>query len=320
MKYPTFIFTVCALAILPLGAEEAKKPGGGKGKGKGDGSFFKQMDKDGDKAISKEEAGERWEKLGRLDKNEDGKVTLQEMAAARPGGGKGGPGKGEGGPGKGGPGKGAPGEMFKRADKNGDGKLTKDEVPEQIWGRISRLDKDEDGAVSEEEAKAGRPPGGPGKGGPGGGEFLKRADKNGDGNLSKDELPEQAWARMSRLDKNNDDVISKEEMQAAFAAMGGGKGKGKGKDGKGKGGAQMGGPGAVFGRYDENKDGRIGESEVPAEMWSRLRKADTNADGLVSKEELEKVYAEREKYAPKADTKADDAPKKKRPALEKPAA
>ncbi|MCH1407932.1 MAG: hypothetical protein L7V87_02770, partial [Verrucomicrobiales bacterium] len=85
MKYPTFILTICAMAILPLGAEEAKKPGGGKAR-KGDGSIFKQMDKDGDRAISKEEAGERWEKLAKLDKNTDGKVTLQEMAAARPGG------------------------------------------------------------------------------------------------------------------------------------------------------------------------------------------------------------------------------------------
>jgi Ca2+-binding EF-hand superfamily protein len=328
MKYPTFILTICALAILPLGAEEAKKPGGGKA-GKGDGSIFKQMDKDGDRAISKEEAGERWEKLAKLDKNTDGRVTLQEMAAARPGG-EGTPGKGKG-PGKGGPGKGNPDDRFKNADKNGDGKLTKDEVPEQAWNFLSRLDKNEDGAISEEEAKAGRPPGGaggsngPGKGGPGGGEFLKRADKNGDGNISKDEVPEQAWERVSRMDKNKDDKISKEEMAAATAMMRAA-GKGKGKDGKGKGkekgkgGPPTGGPGAVFGRYDENKDGKIGEDEVPAEMWSRLRKADTDADGLVSKSELEKVYSEREKYAPKGEVKKEDTPRKKRPELEKPSA
>ena len=100
------------------------------------------------------------------------------------------------------------------------------------------------------------------------------------------------------MDKNKDDKISKEEMEAAIAMMrAAGKGKGKDGKGKGKGGPPSGGPGAVFGRYDENKDGKIGEDEVPAEMWSRLRKADTDADGLVSKSELEKVYSEREKYA-----------------------
>ena len=64
----------------------------------------------------------------------------------------------------------------------------------------------------------------------------------------------------------------------------------------------------------------VGEDEVPAEMWSRLRKADTDADGLVSKSELEKVYSEREKYAPKGEVKKEDTPRKKRPELEKPSA
>jgi Ca2+-binding EF-hand superfamily protein len=323
MKKTILILTGCALAIFPLGAEDnTKKPEGRKGP-KGDGSFFKQMDKDGDKAISKEEAGERWERLGKLDKDGDGKVTAQEMMAARPGGkgepgkgapgkgkgepGKGAPGKGKGEPGKGAPGKGAPGEMFKRADKNGDGKLTKDEVPEQAWARLSRLDKDGDDAVSQEEAKAGGPPGGP-KGKGKGGEFLKRADKNGDGAISKDEVPEQAWERLGKMDKNNDGSVSKEEMEAAFAAM---RGQGKGPQ-KGKGGPQQGGPGALFSRYDKDGDGKIGEADVPAEMWSRLRKADADADGLVSKDELGKIYGERGGKAP-----GNDAPKKKRPELEK---
>lgn len=347
MKTSFVSLLVCSLAVLPLAAEEKKpgdkpapKPGerpgppreGGKGPGKGDGSFFREMDKDGDQAISKEEAGERWERMGQLDKDNDGKVTMQEMMAGRPGGDRPGGPDGPEGPGRpGGKGKGGP-EMFQRADKNGDGKLTEDEVP-QMWSRLSQLDKDKDGAVSQEEARAGRPPGGPeGPGGPGrpdsadakarGEEMWKRADKNGDGKISQDEVPAEAWERMGRLDQNKDGAVTREEMAAGFAAM---RGKG-GEPGKGRPGEAgrygdrggMGGPEAMFGRYDENKDGKLGSGEVPAEMWDRLRRADTDADGLVSKEELGKVYQEREKSG-----EGPDAPKpaeKKRPALEDPAA
>lgn len=286
MKQSISILLTTALAICPLLGEENARPG----KGKADGSFFKSIDKDGDKAISKEEAGERWERMSKLDKDSDGKVTLQEMAAARPGAGER-PGPGEG------PGKGGPGEMFKRADKNNDGKISKDEVPAEAWNRLGRLDKNGDDAVSAEEAKAARPdgpgaPGGPGKGEPGKGgpgEMLKRADRNGDGNISKDEVPEEAWTRLGRLDKDSDGVVSKEEMAAGMAAM---------RGGKGKGGPPQGGPGATFSRFDKDNDGKLSESEVPAEMWGKLRKADTDADGVVSKEELEKVYKDRKDYAP----------------------
>ncbi len=290
MKKSFSILLTSALCLSPLVAEENARPG----KGKGDGSFFKSIDTDGDKAISKEEAGDKWDRMGKLDANSDGKVTLQEMAAAR--GDKG------AGPGKGGPGKGAPGEMFKRADKNSDGKISKDEVPEEVWTRLGKLDTDGDGAVSGVEAKAGRPDGprpsgGPdkgkdapdkGKGGPG--EMLKRADKNGDGNISKDEVPEEAWTRLGKLDKDSDGVVTKEELGAAM--------RDKGKDGAPGKGAQSGGPGAMFSKFDKDTDGKLSESEVPAEMWGKLRKADTDADGLVSKEELDKVYKDREAYTP----------------------
>ena len=43
-----------------------------------------------------------------------------------------------------------PGDPFKQRDKNGDGKLDRDEVPELLF---KRLDADRDGFISEEEAK-----------------------------------------------------------------------------------------------------------------------------------------------------------------------
>ena len=55
------------------------------------------------------------------------------------------PGRGFGGPGRGGPPNAT--ELFERMDKNEDGKLTKDEVPETMWSRLSRAAND-DGEVT----------------------------------------------------------------------------------------------------------------------------------------------------------------------------
>ncbi len=333
--------TLLATGALLLGsvglthAEDKERPKGGKG----DGSFFKAMDTNGDKAISKEEAGDKWERLGKLDKDGDGSVTVQELMAARGGKGKGRP---DGGPGdkpkgkpgdrpegkdgerpKGGPRDGAPGEMFKRADKNNDGKISKDEVPEQAWERLGKLDTDGDGAVSGEEAKAGRPEGGrPGEGRPGGppskeeaAERFAKADKNGDGKLSKDEVPAEHWERLGKLDKDGDNAVSKEEMAALAAMMRQRSGKGGPEGGRGKGGPPEGGPGAMFDRFDKDEDGKLAESEVPEEMWAKVRKADDDADGLVSKAEFDKVMSQRDGRKPGGD-KPGDGEKKKRPALE----
>ena len=296
MKKHLIPFLVLSLSIAQIGAEETKpsadkpvRPGGPAGPGapRPDGSFFKSMDKNDDKAISKEEAGERWERLGKADKDGDGKVTMQELMANRP----------EGGPGS--PGRPGGGEFFANSDKNKDGKVSKDEVPAEAWERLGKLDKDGDSAVSREEMAA-MMPGRGGPGGPGGGELFAKSDKNGDGKISKDEVPAEAWDRIGRLDKNSDGSITKEEMAAMM------------QGGPGLGGPQ-GGPEAVFSRYDADKDGKLSKTEVPAEMWDRLSKADENADGLVSKEELKGVYRPGEGPGRNPENKPGAKPETKRP-------
>lgn len=290
--------TLCGCLLGTANAAEDTEKGK---RGPGDrGQIFQSLDTDKDQAISKEEAGERWEHIGKLDKDEDGKVTVAELAAGRPGEGPG----GQKGP------KGNPGEFFARADKNKDEKLSQDEVPAELWERLSKLDKDEDGAVSLEELGAGRMAMG-GKGGPEGkgkgGEFFDRADKNKDGKLSKDEVPAEAWERMGKLDKNGDDSVSKEELAMGYRGAMEGRGKGdKGRPGGG------GGSDAIFSSLDKNNDEKLSEEEVPAEMWAKLSKADEDADGRVSKAELEKVYQARQEMMGEDNKKEE----RKRPDLE----
>ena len=48
------------------------------------------------------------------------------------------------------------GQLFEKFDKNKDGALTSDEVPENCWTKISRADADGDGAVTKAELKKAR--------------------------------------------------------------------------------------------------------------------------------------------------------------------
>ena len=207
-------FSIIAISLTLLSGSLVVGQEAGKGKGApgGDrpspGERFKELDKNGDGIFSKDEVPERaWQYLSRMDKNEDDQVTREEMMAAAKDRGQKGKGKSE------------PGEMFKRADKNKDGKLSKDEVPAQLWERISKLDKDGDGAIAQSELpKRGETggKGGPqaGKGGSGG--MFAFYDKNKDGKVEKSEVPEEAWAKLSRVDKNADGLISESELAGAM--------------------------------------------------------------------------------------------------------
>ena len=159
----------------------------------------------------------------------------------------GGPGWRRGPEGRGmGPGRPGPGgisvERLMALDKDGDGKVTKEELPEPMQRMLQRGDTNEDGAIDREEAeklveqlerfRRDRP-----QGGPGGAGFVERMmnlDRDGDGKVTQDEMPDWMRARvLERADTNGDGAIDQEEaekMADQFERRRGGPPPGAGRD------------------------------------------------------------------------------------------
>ena len=102
---------------------------------------------------------------------------------------------------------GMPARLLDR-DANGDGRISRDEVPERMERIFGRLDANGDGFIDEDELEgmASRP-------------RMQRfleSDENGDGRLSRDELPEQMRQRFERMDANGDGYIDREELEVMF--------------------------------------------------------------------------------------------------------
>lgn len=136
-------------------------------------------------------------------------------------------------------------------DTDQDGALSSSEI-ENASKSLLKLDKDGDGLISAEEMRpdpskmknlmGGMMQGGPG-GGPGGPptaammmKMFENRDKDGDGKLSGDEIPEPMRNRVSMIDKDGDGSIQKSELEQASEMMGDRgprPGRGNGNDGSG---------------------------------------------------------------------------------------
>lgn len=167
-----------------------------------------------------------------------------------------------------------PTQIFQRLDRNKDGKLTLDEVPEQAPG-IRRLFKDLNKTeLTREDVVQGAGRGGmSGRGAladPEG--FFKRIDANQDGKLTAGEIPESLRPQFDRwltaLGKGKDDVVTADEFKKLVA-------ENQAREGGPPGGNPEGMP--------RPGDGRGGFGA----LW--LRKLDTNGDGKISKGELSKA-------------------------------
>ncbi|MFM7866455.1 MAG: hypothetical protein ACKPHU_19785, partial [Planctomycetaceae bacterium] len=160
----------------------------------------------------------------------------------------------------------------------------------------------------------GRFPGGPGMGGQGmfggrgqegrgfGGMFpnplLAAIDKNGDGELSEEEI-DGAIIALKTLDRNKDRRLDASElrpnMPAMMGGMMGGGGFPPGGPEGGRGGNNQGGPGAMLERMlamDANGDGKLSGDELPERMKPMLERSDANKDGFLDREELQSMASQ----------------------------
>ncbi|MBI2823546.1 MAG: EF-hand domain-containing protein [Planctomycetia bacterium] len=219
------------------GAEPPRRPGGD---GRPDpAALFRRMDTNGDGKVTKDEVPEeRRERFGRMmelaDRDGDGTLTLEEFTKVadrlpgRPGQGTAGA-RPQGRPGQGGPGERPDGPsegdaVFRALDKDGDGKLSADEI-RKATDSLAALDKDGDGSITIAELRRARPtgPSGSSDGGrPNPEMFVRRimnGDKNGDGKLSQDELPERLRGAFERLDANHDGLVDEGELKAGLERL-----------------------------------------------------------------------------------------------------
>ena len=89
-------------------------------------------------------------------------------------------------------------------DANGDGALQREEAPEDFAARFDRMDADGDGSLTRAEMVAMR------------GRMQdpspRNMDRNGDGKVTKDELPPPMQERFERMDANGNGVLEESEM------------------------------------------------------------------------------------------------------------
>ena len=134
-------------------------------------------------------------------------------------------------------GRGSPEAMIERIrgwDANNDGLVARSEVPEPMRDRFDRMDENGDGVLEADEIESlpARMGPGPGRGGRGGGggrsgrgmqgdpiARLRSFDANGDGRITREEIPEQAGGMFDRIDMNGDDVITADELNAMAGRM-----------------------------------------------------------------------------------------------------
>jgi Ca2+-binding EF-hand superfamily protein len=229
-------------------------------------------------------------------------------------------------------------QLFGQLDANGDGTLSGDEVPAEkktLFDRLVRLgDGNADGKLSADEfaqglaggesktaapADAGNAkpkpakarPGRPGKAArPVPGRFLAQLDKNGDGKLTPDEVPEERREQLTRMirraDKDGDGALSQEEFaavakqRAEMAKMRTAKpgekpaeaptAMKKNKPGPNKPGNKMQGqvqatPASLFRAVDKDRDGKLNGDEISSAS-DAIKSLDKNGDGTVTAKEI----------------------------------
>jgi Ca2+-binding EF-hand superfamily protein len=301
-KFFLGLAAAAAIGVSPLWAQDGA-------------DLFEKLDANKDGVITSDEVPDDkqaiFERLVRVgDANGDKKLTKDELAAglkraapqaeAAPAARPGAPGAG-----------GAPNisakDIFGRLDRDGNGKLEKDEIPERMKENLGRVDANSDGVVELSEfekvaqffaggrpggAPAGapdrRPEGSPPAAGPAG-PVLRALDADGDGVISASEI-EGAPKALAKLDLNGDGKLTRGEIGPNI-----GPSTGRRPDEAARPDDRLNLASQLMARLkeaDKNGDGKISKDEAPDRIKENFDRADRNSDGQLDETEL-KAMAER---------------------------
>lgn len=220
--------------------------------------LFGAIDANGDGALSAEEIAGAGEAIVKLDANGDGAITREELRpqAGAAGDGPNGPQQAQ--------------AFIQRADRDGDGRVSKEEASGPLQEHFDRADANADGFVDSGELTAALPEIGPAAVGQDLRRRFAEADRNGDGKLSREEAPGLLGQSFDRIDANADGSIDEPEVRQFLNSMQ----------------SATGGLRRLIEQADRDGDGKVSREEAPERIRAGFDRLDANGDGVLDEQEI----------------------------------
>ena len=185
-------------------------------------------------------------------------------------------------------------EIFRIFDRDKDGKLSQNEIPPKMREFQSVLDVNADGDISLAELNAARPKGNSDSSkmkteekaldDPKAKMLLKLLDKDKDGTLSREEVPERLRAGFQAIDRNYNSKIDPSELSLLLENY---KDSMSPSSVPNRSGFGVRTSNQIFNDQDSDADGRLTKNEVSGQLSSSFKELDTNSDGKLDPREVE---------------------------------